>query len=73
MLKLIIVIVFLLLVVSLLTSFGYLMKDQGDHARFRTWHVLGIRVFLTVLLIAIICYGVYSGQLYSQAPWSAYH
>lgn len=68
-LKIIIVALFLGLVASLFTSFGFLMKDKGAGNRNRTWNALTVRVTLTALLLAAIYYGVSSGQLHSQAPW----
>jgi len=64
-----IVVLLLLLIISLGSSFVFLMKDQGRTKR--TLHSLGIRVSLAAALLAVIAYGFYSGQLHSKAPWDA--
>lgn len=67
--KPVIVILFVLLLVSLFSGLVFLVKDQGRTRR--TLNSLGIRVTLAVTLVAVICYGFYSGQLRSKAPWDA--
>ncbi len=64
-----IVILLVLLLISLGTSFFFLMKDQGRTNR--TLYGLGVRVSLAAALVGVIAYGAYSGQLRSQAPWTA--
>lgn len=68
-LKLIIVLLFIALVVSLFSSLTFLMKDQGGTRR--AWHALSVRLLLAVLLMGFLIYGIYTGQLGSQAPWDA--
>jgi nucleoside recognition membrane protein YjiH len=68
-LKVVIVILFVALVVSLLTGFAFLIKDQGT--KMRLWNSLAIRVVLVVLLLGCVFYGVFTGQLGSNAPWDA--
>ena len=68
-LKILIIILFLGLVISLFTGFGFLMTDKGNNNSRRTWNALTIRVTLTVLLLITIIYAVTTGQLHSQAPW----
>lgn len=70
-LKIIIVILFVALLVSLISGFGFLIQDQGSRHKKRLWSALNIRLVLTVSLIGVILYGVQSGQLRSQAPWGA--
>lgn len=67
-LKTAIVIVFVALVISLGSGLIFLFKDQGEGKR--TLYALGIRVTLAATLLVLITYGVLSGQLRSQAPWS---
>ena len=64
-----IVVLLVLLLISLFSSFVFLMKDQGRSKR--TLHGLGVRVSLAAALVAVIAWGAYSGQLRSHAPWTA--
>ena len=66
-LKVIILLLFFALVVSLFSGFTFLMKDQGSTRR--TWYALSVRLLLAVLLMGFLIYGIYTGQLGSQAPW----
>jgi hypothetical protein len=69
LIKVAIVLLMLALVASLGSGFYYLMKDQGDKAKRRTFHSLGVRLALAVSLMALIIYGVASGQLGNPNPW----
>ncbi len=64
--KVVIVVLFLGVILSLTGAFGFLMKDVGT--RKRTSYLLGIRVTLAAAMIAVIWYGFASGQLRNQAP-----
>jgi NADH:ubiquinone oxidoreductase subunit 6 (subunit J) len=70
-LKAIIVILFVGLVISLFSSLAFLFKDREaeQRPRSRTWNALTVRLLLTSVLIALLIYGVYTGQLGSNAPW----
>ena len=68
-LKIAIVTVFIALLISLVSAFFFLVQDQGKGKR--TLHSLGVRIALAVVLIGLISYGMLTGQLQSQAPWSA--
>lgn len=68
-LKLLIIIVFLGLLISLGSGLTFLFKDQDKPGSRRTWNSLSIRLALAVVLMVLIVYGVYTGQLRSQAPW----
>tara|TARA_B110000483_G_scaffold77647_1_gene96747 strand:+ start:5903 stop:6160 length:258 start_codon:yes stop_codon:yes gene_type:complete len=68
LLKVIIVILFIGIVISLSSALVFLMKDVGNAKR-RTLYALGIRISLAVLLLLTISWGIYSGQLGSKAPW----
>lgn len=70
-LKVVIVVLFLALVASLFSGFVFLMKDKGTG--FRTWNSLTVRLCLAVLLMGFLIYGIYTGQLGSNAPWDAQH
>lgn len=71
MLKAAIVILVLALVASLGSGFYFLMLDQGDKTKRRTLHSLGVRLTLASALMALIIYGVASGQLGHRNPWDA--
>lgn len=68
-LKIVIVILFIALLISLFSGFFFLIKDQGS--TFRTWNSLTVRLTLAALLMGFLIYGVYSGKLGSHAPWDA--
>ncbi|TQV70713.1 DUF2909 domain-containing protein [Exilibacterium tricleocarpae] len=67
-LKIIIVVLFLAILASLSSALVFLLKDMGSQSR-RTLYALGIRITLAALLMLSIFYGIYTGQLGSQAPW----
>jgi len=67
-LKTAIVIVFVALLLSLASGLAFLFKDRGEGKR--TLYALGIRITLAATLMALISYGVLTGKLQSQAPWS---
>ncbi len=69
MLKAAIVLLMLALVASLGSGFYFLMTDQGDKNKRRTFHSLGVRLALAASLMAIIIYGVATGQLGHRNPW----
>jgi hypothetical protein len=64
-----ILVVLIALILSLASGFFFLMKDRGSTKR--TLWSLGVRVALAVILVGLISYGLYSGQLGNQAPWGA--
>jgi hypothetical protein len=68
LLKVIIVLLFVGVLISLSSALVFLMKDVGNPRR-RTLYALGIRVVLATALIGTIAWGIYSGQLGSEAPW----
>jgi hypothetical protein len=72
-LKTIIVILFISLVISLFTGLNFLIKDRevAGKGSFRTWNTLSVRLVLAALLIGFLFYGVFTGQLGSNAPWDA--
>ena len=68
LLKIIIIILFVGVVVSLTSGLVFLLKDIESPTK-RTVYALGIRIGLASLLMMTIFYGLYSGQLGSSAPW----
>ncbi len=68
-LKILIVVLLLALFASLAGGFYFLMKDQGDPAKRRLFHSLGVRITIAISLMLLLIYGVSSGRLRSQAPW----
>lgn len=68
LLKIIIIILFIGVVVSLTSGLVFLLKDIDSPTK-RTVYALGIRIGLASLLMMTIFYGLYSGQLGSSAPW----
>jgi len=70
-LKILIVILMLALVASLGSGLYYLMTDQGDAKKRRTFHSLGVRLTFGFCLAAVLVYGVATGQLGNRTPWDA--
>ena len=70
-LKVLIVLLLLALLASLGSGFYFLMIDQGDKTKRRTFHSLGVRLSLAIGLAALLVYGVASGQLGNRTPWDA--
>ncbi len=73
-LKVVIVVLFIALVLSLFTSLTFLIKDQSagnnDNSR-KTWNALTVRIVLAAMLVCFLFYGIFTGQLGSKAPWDA--
>jgi len=69
LLKVIIVVLFIALTISLFSGLAFLVKDMGTTRR--TWYALGVRLALATLLMITVVYGIYTGQLGSNAPWDA--
>ncbi|MEH6473991.1 MAG: twin transmembrane helix small protein [Halopseudomonas sp.] len=61
MFKLLLLIVFGAIVVSLFTALYFLITDSGSSQR--TVNSLAVRVLLSLLLVGLLVYGFYSGQL----------
>jgi hypothetical protein len=73
-LKVIIVVLFVALVASLFTGLVFLFKDREQEGKsHRLWNALTVRLTLTALLVGFLMYGVFTGQLGSNAPWDARH
>ena len=71
MLKVIIVVLFIGVVISLFSGLVFLFKDTARTDSKRTFYALGIRVTLASLLLLTISYGLYTGELRmgANAPW----
>ncbi len=69
--KVLIVLLFIGNVVALSGAFITLMQDMGGSSK-RTANLLFIRVSLAALLLLVVAYGVWSGDLNAQAPWDQY-
>ena len=68
MLKVSIVVLFIAVLASLSGGLVYLLRASDSESK-RTLYALGIRIGLATLLLALIAYGLYSGELSSTAPW----
>jgi hypothetical protein len=71
MIKIVIAIVLLLALTSLASGFYFLLKDGTKSTRLLT--SLKYRVGLIVLLILLITYGFWTGQLVTSSPWAQIH
>lgn len=71
MLKGLIVLLMIALVVTLGAGLYFLMIDQGDVKKTRLVNSLRVRVGIAGTLMALIAYGVATGQLGHQSPWDA--
>jgi len=67
-LKIIIVILLLLAVASLLSGMIFLVKDKSQSTRLLT--SLYTRVILCGLILILISFGIYTGELKPNAPWT---
>lgn len=68
-LKIVIVILFILMVISLFGGLNALVKNRGRGEKQN--YLLGIRAALGLSLMAVLLYGIFSGKLGSKAPWDA--
>jgi hypothetical protein len=71
MLKIIIVVLFIGVLISLFSGLTFLFKDAEAPESRRLLHALGVRIALAAALLASIGYGIYSGELRLgvNAPW----
>lgn len=68
-LKILIVVLFVAVVISLSSGLIFLMKDVGKPSK-RALYALGVRITLATLLLIAVWYGFYSGILSNTAPWA---
>ena len=67
--KPLIIIIVILILLSLSSSLFFLFKDQG--AGKRSVYSLGIRVSLATMLLILVTYGLYTGELGNSVPWGS--
>ena len=65
-LKPLIAVVIILIFLSLFSSLFFLFKDQGKGKR--AVYTLGVRVSLAALLVMLVAYGLYTGELGNSVP-----
>ena len=65
-LKPLITVVIILIFLSLFSSLFFLFKDQGRGKR--SVYSLGFRVSLAALLLILVSYGLYTGELGNTVP-----
>lgn len=65
--KIIILVLFAGLVLSLFSGLLFLFRDRGTTKR--TVSSLGIRLAFAAALMTVLIYGLYNGSLGSRAPW----
>lgn len=71
-LKILILILFISVILSLGGGLRFLLKDAGVPESKRTLYALGIRIALASAMMILIFYGFYSGILTSGAPWDRF-
>lgn len=69
LLKVVILILFIAVVVSLTSGLIFLLKDMNVPESKRGLYALGVRITLAATLMATIAYGIQTGQLKNKAPW----
>jgi len=68
-LKTLIIILVVLVLISLFSSLVFLFIDRGNPKKKRIMYGLGFRVTLGVIILILITYGIFTGQLGNNAPW----
>ena len=69
MLKTVIIILVVLVLISLFSSLVFLFIDKGNPKKNRIMYGLGFRVTLGAIILILITYGIFTGQLGNNAPW----
>jgi hypothetical protein len=69
LLKIVILILFVAVVISLTSGLIFLLKDMNVPESKRGLYALGVRITLAATLMATIAYGIQTGQLKNKAPW----
>ncbi len=67
--KIVIVLLFISLLLSLSSGFAFLLKDFGVPESKRTLYALGTRIAIAVILMIFIGYHIHTGNLKNTAPW----
>ena len=70
MLKTVIIILVVLVLISLFSSLVFLFIDKGNPEKKRIMYGLGFRVTLGAIILILITYGIFTGQLGNNVPWS---
>jgi len=65
----IIILLVILILISLASSLVFLFVDRGNPGKKRILYGLGFRVTLGAILLVLVGYGLYTGQLGNNAPW----
>jgi|TARA_A200000113_G_scaffold10984_2_gene10631 hypothetical protein len=65
----IIILLVILILISLASSLVFLFVDRGNPGKKRILYGLGFRVTLGAILLILVGYGLYTGQLGNNAPW----
>lgn len=73
LIKVIIVILFVAVVLSLSSALLFLLKDSSSDPSKRSLYALAIRLSLASILIVVIVVGLYTGEISSTAPWDQIH
>ena len=68
LLKAAIVLCIVVIFISLTSGLFFLFKDKGKTKY--TVYSLGVRVSAAIILLILVAYGLYNGQLGNQVPWS---
>lgn len=68
MLHTIIVILLVGILIALAVGFYFFFQDRGRSRR--VMYALGVRVTLAMLLMITVLYGLWTGDLVLEAPWS---
>ena len=67
MIKLVVILLLAGILVSLACGFVFFYQDKGRSRR--VLYALGVRVTLAVVMMAVVFYGLMTGELTIQAPW----
>jgi len=59
----------ILILISLASSLVFLFVDRGNPGKKRILYGLGFRVTLGAILLILVGYGLFTGQLGNNAPW----
>jgi hypothetical protein len=68
-LKTVLIILVVLVLISLFSSLVFLFIDRGNPKKKRIMYGLGFRVTLGAIILILITYGIFTGQLGNNVPW----
>ncbi len=69
MLETIIIVLLVAVVISLFAGLVLYFKDREAANSKRMLYLLGLRVSLAGMLLLVVFYGLYTGELQMSAPW----